>query len=138
MRVGVFCCVFIVLVILKFYLICILYNHTLHDFETSFHRCRIQRIFFHLLYLLLRLIYLFLSSVCFLCFNPEKFFILIHVSIKYHPLSCFNRKDGQMWWVSLHSFLSQRKVECHSRTFLEIKLISKRLFVQSFVVFCRI
>jgi len=58
-----------------------------------------------------------------------------HVSIKDHPLSSLNGESASLWWVSLHTTLTDREVESLGGTFLVEELVTEGLFLGGFILF---
>lgn len=81
--------------------------------------------------------FLFVLFVLHLLFKllPLDIFISLHVLVKDHPLSCLEREVGHNWWVSLHTLLSEWKIESLRRSLLEVKLVPKRLLDGELVTF---
>jgi len=57
----------------------------------------------------------------------------LHVRVKNHPLGCLNREGARLWWISLDTLFSKWKIEGLGRSLLVEELVTKWLFLSSFV-----
>jgi hypothetical protein len=91
-------------------IVSILNDHTLHDLESTLHRCGVKRVLNSLNSLLDgSLIFLILHLL--LEIDSLDLFISCHVSIKDLPLSSLEREVSLDGGISLNTTLLQRKVE---------------------------
>jgi hypothetical protein len=108
---GVVSVVDVVFVIFKLHFLRVLNDHSLHDFELALHACRVKGVF------LVDLNNLLGFSV--FCFGFHLLFkvctgvilILLHVSIKNHPLGGLYRESARDWGVGLVAALTKRQIE---------------------------
>ena len=69
----------------------------------------------------------------FVTYSSEVIFPNLHISIEDHPLGGFKTELRCLRGVGLHTLFSYGKVESLSSSFLEIKLVSKRLLLGLFL-----
>ena len=83
--------------------------------------------------LLLHWLFILFVFLLLLKFNSLDLFECGHIGIEDLPLSGLKRESRALGRVSLDTLLSDGKIESLGSTFLEVKLIAKRLLLSAFI-----